>query len=667
LRSNFIYTIFVLVSFNLIGQHKNGWIWPLKREIRLTGNYGELRPNHFHPGLDLATGQAHIPVVAIADGYLFRIKSSTYGYGNAVYIGHADNYTSLYAHLYLYSRKIQAYVDSLRFHYEMYEVDCYLGKDSIYIKQGDTIGFSGNTGASMGAHLHFEIRRTDTEVPLNPLRYFKMYDNVKPVIGKVQLVPISDDNNIDESSSYITLEKPKLNQKKSVSKKRGKKKRSKKRKGGFDDEYLKEANYNCDYYNTIENESISKSKMHIDQVPKKKQKGKKRQSRLNSRKKKSHRTKAKIVVAKESNLGFSDSVVSDFNNVGLDTNLKNVNIGNQIKKNDIIKVPKKIGVQLSAYDSDLGGSVNNIYAIYLYLDSILKVEIRMDSMSFDDLRYINTYLDLTKGAGGRMQRLFKTKNNDLPIFQAMMDRGVIELNDTNAHLLGIRVEDINKNFSKVEYKIKWDGNGVSKYSKLKSWDCNKINLYETDELVIGTDAKTFYNDLNPVIGETVVERLLMSKAFRIFTDNTYLHKWISIAIKPKEVADSLKHKLCLVLISGKSVSYVSSAYFNGKVSGLNRKPGVYGVLLDTIAPKAEAQFLLAKMKGNVLKFKVSDNLSGIKQFKLYLNGKYVQALHESKSSSVFYEMRNEEQMHLEAVRFEITDYKGNTNIFNLHR
>jgi hypothetical protein len=133
------------------------------------------------------------------------------------------------------------------------------------------------------------------------------------------------------------------------------------------------------------------------------------------------------------------------------------------------------------------------------------------------------------------------------------------------------------------------------------------------------------------------------------------------------VADSLKAKLCLVLIAGKSVAYVSSEYYNGKVSGLNRKPGVYGVLLDTVAPKAEAQFILTKMKSNILRFKVGDNLSGIKQFKLFLNGQYVQAFHESKASSVFYVMRDEEKMNLETVRFEIKDNKDNTSILNLYK
>jgi hypothetical protein len=669
LKNRVIYIAFVVFSFNLIAQHKNGWIWPLKREIRLTGNYGELRPNHFHPGLDLATGQEHIPVVAIADGYLFRIKSSTYGYGNAVYIGHADNYTSLYAHLYSYSRKIQAYVDSLRFHYEMYEVDCYLGKDSLFIKQGDTIGYSGNTGASMGAHLHFEIRRTDTEVPMNPLRYFRMYDNVKPVIGKVQLVPMLDDNIIDESSNYITLAKPELNKKKNVSKKRGKKKKSKKRKGGFDDDFLKERNYNCDYFIDFESEFVSSSEKHIDQLPKKKQKGRKKKSKVivKQTKKKSLQTKTKIVVAKKSKVNEGDSMTDSLNKMGVDTHLKVVNIDSQMKHNNTFKVPKKFGIQLSTYDSDLGGSANNIYAIYLYLDSVLKVEMRMDSMSFDDLRYINTYLDLSGKAGGQMQRLFKTKNNDLPIFQKMMDRGVIALNDTNEHLLSIRVEDINRNYSKIEHKIKWDNKGVNSNTQLKPWNCNKVNVYETAELIIGTDAKTFYNDVNPVISETITERPLVSKAFRVFTDNIYFHKWISIAIKPFVVADSLKDKLCLVLVSGKSVSYVSSEYYNGKVSGLNRKPGVYGILLDTTAPKAEVQFNLTKLKSNTLRFKVGDNLSGIKQFKLYLNGKYVQALHESKVSSIFYVMSDEEKLNLETVRFEIKDNKDNISILNLHK
>ncbi len=660
-KSKIIFIGLLLLQLPILAQHQYGWIWPLKRDIRLTGNYGELRPNHFHAGLDMATGDDHIPVVAIADGYLYRVKSSTYGYGNAVHIAHANHFTSLYAHLYRYGKRIQSYIDSIRYNYQMYEVDCYTGNDSVFIQQGDTIGYSGNTGASMGSHLHFEIRHTGDEVPLNPLRFFNLYDNVKPVINSVVLVPMTNANEINEQAAYVSLNYEKIGKqhksKRKLTGKRRSNKKTKKRKGGFDDAYLLcDANaYELISTNEVTEHSVLKLK------PKKKR-------QVKPSKKRSSRKKKVIVKKSAVKIRLGDKIASD----GIDLKDRVINDSilssiDKVKNPNIVRVPQSFGIQLSTYDSDLGGSVNNIYAIDLYLDSVLQVSMRMDSMSFDDLRYINTYLDLSGKPTGKMQRLFKTKNNALPIFKIINNNGIITLMDTNIHNLRIEVKDVKGNLAQFSRNIQWNGILASSISIAHTWDCNKINVFESNELVVGTDARTFYQDINPLIVETSAERTLLSKAFRIFTDKTLLHKWTSISIQPFEVVDSLKQKLCLVSITGKSISYVPSDYYQGKVSALVRKPGIYGVLLDSVAPKAEAQFSLIKMKGSVLKFKVSDNLSGIKQFKLFLNGKYVQAHHESKVASVFYILSDEEKANLETVKFEIIDNKSNKSELNLKK
>jgi Peptidase family M23 len=670
-KSKFIFIGLLLLQLPILAQHQYGWIWPLKRDIRLTGNYGELRPNHFHAGLDMATGDDHIPVVAIADGYLYRVESSTYGYGNAVHIAHANNFTSLYAHLYRYGKRVQSYVDSIRYNYQMYELDCYTGNDSVFIKQGDTIGYSGNTGASMGSHLHFEIRHTGDEVPLNPLRFFNLYDHVKPVINSVVLVPMTNTNEINEQAAYVSLNyemiskqhksKRKLTGKSRSSKKNAYAKASanktKKRKGGFDDAYLL-----CDA-NAYELMLTDEAAGHTLLKVKSKKKRQVKPSKKRSSKKKKVIVKKSVV---KSNLG--DKIASDGKDLEDTVNVDSMlSSADKLKTPNVVRVPQSFGLQLSTYDSDLGGSANNIYGIDLYLDSILDVSIRMDSMSFDDLRYINTYLDLSGKSSGKMQRLFKTKNNALPIFKVINNKGIITLMDTNIHSIRIEVKDIKGNLAQFSRNIQWNGVLAGSVLTSHSWDCNKVNVYESNELIVGTDAKTFYQDINPEIAETFVERILLSKAFRVFTDKTLLHKWTSISIQPFEVVDSLKQKLCLVSIAGKSVSYVPSDYYQGKVSALVRKSGIYGVLLDTVAPKAEAQFSLIKMKGSVLKFKVSDNLSGIKQFKLFLNGKYVQAHHESKVASVFYILSDEEKANLETVKFEIIDNKSNKREFSLKK
>jgi murein DD-endopeptidase MepM/ murein hydrolase activator NlpD len=76
---------------------------PVKIPLSLAGNFGECRPNHFHSGLDVRTNKVeNIPIYAIGDGYVSRVKIEAGGFGNAIYITHANGFVSLYAHLNLF-------------------------------------------------------------------------------------------------------------------------------------------------------------------------------------------------------------------------------------------------------------------------------------------------------------------------------------------------------------------------------------------------------------------------------------------------------------------------------------------------------------------------------------------------------------------------------------
>lgn len=83
-------------------------ISPLDFDLFLAGNYGELRPNHFHAGLDFKTQQSigH-PVHAVADGYIERVGVNAYGYGLVLYVTHPDiERMTVYAHLDTFNDKI---------------------------------------------------------------------------------------------------------------------------------------------------------------------------------------------------------------------------------------------------------------------------------------------------------------------------------------------------------------------------------------------------------------------------------------------------------------------------------------------------------------------------------------------------------------------------------
>lgn len=158
---------------------------PLSIPMQLAANFGAVRTNHFHMGLDLRTNsKENLSVVAAADGYVSRIKVERYGFGNAVYITHPNGYTTVYAHLNRYFDTLDEYVKEKQYKDEKWEQDITFQPGQFPVTKGQLIALSGNTGGSAGPHLHFEIRDTKTEECLNPLLFgFNIPDSVAPIIS----------------------------------------------------------------------------------------------------------------------------------------------------------------------------------------------------------------------------------------------------------------------------------------------------------------------------------------------------------------------------------------------------------------------------------------------------------------------------------------------------
>ncbi len=166
---------------------------PVSGSLSLVGNFGEIRPNHFHAGFDIRTGgQEGMAVNAIADGFVSRIKISATGYGKALYITHPNGYTSVYAHLQSYTPEIAAYAKKIQYSKLEFEIDTVLGAAVLSVKKGQQVALSGNSGSSSGPHLHFEIRNTKTEMPVNPYLFgYKIADNTPPRILQLAVFPVS--------------------------------------------------------------------------------------------------------------------------------------------------------------------------------------------------------------------------------------------------------------------------------------------------------------------------------------------------------------------------------------------------------------------------------------------------------------------------------------------
>lgn len=175
------------------------FISPMDIPLYLSGNFGELRSNHFHTGIDIKTqGKSGIPVKAVADGHVFRIKISPSGYGNALYIKHPNGYSTVYAHLSKFSDAITQAVRKEQYKQKSFAVNFFPDASALPVKQGEIIALSGNSGGSSGPHLHFEIRDSKTEEPLNPLLYnFPIKDDIPPSIYGLMVYPLDNMSHVN--------------------------------------------------------------------------------------------------------------------------------------------------------------------------------------------------------------------------------------------------------------------------------------------------------------------------------------------------------------------------------------------------------------------------------------------------------------------------------------
>jgi hypothetical protein len=164
------------------------FVYPVGAPIGLSANFGELRPNHWHMGLDCKTNKKeNMPIYAAAEGYIAKIKIEPFGFGRAIYINHPNGLTTLYAHLNDFYPELEAWLKEQQYARESWR----LFLDSIPankfpVARGQFIANSGNTGGSQGPHLHFEIRDTKSDKALNPMLFgFNIPDAVPPKIARL--------------------------------------------------------------------------------------------------------------------------------------------------------------------------------------------------------------------------------------------------------------------------------------------------------------------------------------------------------------------------------------------------------------------------------------------------------------------------------------------------
>lgn len=530
---------------------------PLDIPLILSANFGELRPNHFHTGLDIKTqGVINKQVYSIADGYVSRISVSPSGYGLAIYVDHpATGQTSVYGHLNKFTPAIAKYVKDKQYEKENYKVDLNLLPEQFPLKKGDLIAYSGNTGSSGGPHLHFEIRDTKTKHALDPLPYYKKIidDNIAPIIKGIAVYPIAGKGVVNNSSNALR------------------------------------------------------------QV---------------------------ITPLKEG--GFSP-----------------IN-----KKADVWGL---IGIGIHA--NDRMSKTSNIYGVKtvrLYVDNSLIFSSNINEVDFDQSRMINSLTDFdywykTKGF---YMRSFVEPANYLQVYPAIStNNGYLNIDEEREYKLKYELEDAYGNKTSYNFAVNGKKQEIPQMklcSQAMVWNHN--NHYITEDFSLIIPSGNLYNDICFTLKEEK-DSVYFSNKYTV--NDNYIPLDKSAYIKIKLTKDTLinKRQYGIIALDGKKPVWTDSQYENGYVTAKIRELGhTYAVATDIKAPDITPIQPENWKTKKVITIKVTDNISGIENYRGTLNGQYALFKHDIKSANYIYELDPERLIKGEKYLLEFTtnDAAGNT-------
>ncbi len=530
---------------------------PVDIPIYLSATFGELRPNHLHAGIDIKTqGVEGKKIYAVADGYISRIGVSPYGYGNVLYVTHYDGYTSVYAHLQRFSGEIARYVKQYQYRNKKYASQIYPDASKFPVKKGDLIGYSGNSGGSGGPHLHFEIRHTASEKPVNPLYFgYQIEDNVKPLIQGVSAYPVGDE---------ATLE------------------------GGIQPMYFSVEGGNGTY---------------------------------------------------------------------------------NLKDRNIVKGNGEIAFGIRTYDQ-VGASTNKNgpYLYELFLDDVLAFQVEADSFSYSEQRYVNSLLDYRhyKKKKSSYVRTETDPFNKLHMIAKHNGTVVVEEGDTVN--VRFKISDYAGNSSQISFKLvgmaptEVERPMRSRSEYFVKADGTLNNEIIIDDFSVSMEKGTLFRDEWIQTGHRSGKGCC-SQVYRFGDDGMTTFKQFTLRLCPDEKWAKHPRKFIAYIDSDGKVSSLGGKMKDGWMEVKTRSMGEFAVKIDSVAPTIKASNFkdgqsVKELKS--LKFKISDDMTGVETYDIYLDDVWVLGQYDAKNALLYYEFDEKMKTGTNNVKVVVTDGVGNT-------
>ncbi len=532
--------ILLFFSVSVLSQGPFNYIWPIDSPFVITANYGELRPNHFHAGMDFSTsGKINLPIYCIEEGYVSRIRVSPYGYGKCVYITHPGGKVSVYAHLNAFSLKIANKAKENQYITQNFEIDFIPMPRTMYVRKNEIIGLSGNTGGSTGPHLHFEIRDGLLEIPLNPLGFYRLGDRTSPEIHAIGFYNLSDTS----APRFMNAHKIKR--------------------------------------------------------------------------------------------GKGDSLILENDHMVLDQSI--------------------VGLAFSGLDRCYpNGNPNNIYAARIYVDDSLVYVHQLNNISFSESRFINEFSEVA--GKNKFQKCFLPTLYPEGFFGKCTNKGRLFLDDRVFHKVKLVVADESGNTAPLQFYLK--AKKVNAYKPRESpgdWNVNCAEDFKRDKngLQVYIPAKTLFYS-TPLLVDNAIE----TEDKLSILPEVNLKQAVTIGFKVPDRFWENREKLLL-----KNSTMALPLNRNDSVFYEIKEFGNHRLIIDTLPPKIKIEYSEHKLKEawqmDAFSFRITDNVSGIGKYNLWLNNTWVLSEYDAKENLLTYYFDEETPMGLLQFKLEVIDKVGN--------
>lgn len=538
--------------FTLKKYPKGYFAWPVQAKKSLVANFGELRPNHYHMGLDCRTDQReNMPVLAAADGYVAKVKIEPSGFGRCIYINHPNGLTTLYAHLNEFNPALEKYVTEQQYLLESWKVFIDIPAGLFPVNKGQFIAYSGNTGGSQGPHLHFEIRDTKTDKVLNPLLFgFPVPDNIAPAVMRLAVYDRTK-STYEQSPRFIPIKKEK------------------------------------GVYVTVP---------------------------------------ATVVLPLT-----------------------------------------KVSFAITAVDRSNGSSnANGIFEADLFVDDQPVIGFQLDSISYDETRYLNAHIDyrLRSAGGPFVQHLSRLQGYKNGIYKEVNGDGVITIDATETRQIKIEVKDTEGNKAVVQFAVKSNGNSPV-YTAPESpylFKPGYVNVFENNNVSLYLPETHLYDSF--CFKVTDIKGKMGEPAYLLQSGNIPVQAMFPISIKNTNTA--YPDKMVMHRWWGSKDDYAKAApAINGKegdwYKASFRALGNVELLTDITPPTIQPVGFydgVNAAKLNRIAFVILDNTEELTNFQATLDGRWLRFSND-KGKAFIYKFDEHCPTGVHELKISVEDCVGN--------